>query len=336
MVALAIFSVMMAIIFVPLNLGLKLFHIGQTRANALQAAQATIDAMERELRRAVFVYPNEAMPGVTDRAPYINPGINPQGRPYVAVSGTGIGVCDTDTANASYVDNPSRLDFLLPDHWNGTEPQIQPVTPLRPGPYLVTYYYRRMNAANTAMPGEPFDNPITLFRAQMPYRLNNGSAVNAVIPSTALNVNLASNRYPNPASTSPQCDTPANSTHTNRGSYWLNQLRGTNESNLEELSVNANSGEIPGSHAVMLPRGVALTTPAAFPDPAATPPPPLADYTPTTTFRCADTNNDGKIDQVTITLALSSYDDIGGDRRGNNLNDQRVRLTQTVSLPNVR
>jgi hypothetical protein len=257
------------------------------------------------------------------------------------VANSTFGVCHAENAaEAEYVDNPSRLDFLLPDHFNtntGSE-QIQPVTPLSPGPYLVTYYPRRMNAAATALPGEPFDNPISLFRAQMPYRFNNGDPVRTGPDNTSPpNVNLGSNRYPDPTGTgSAPCGTTAPLMH--RGSFWLYQLRPTNEPNLEEMSATFGSGanEIPGSHTVMLPRGVALTTPAAFPDPAATPTPPQPDYTPTTTFRCADTDGDLKIDQVTITLALSSYDDIGAGRRGGRPDDQRIRLTQTVSLPNVR
>ncbi len=91
----------------------------------------------------------------------------------------------------------------------------------------------------------------------------------------------------------------------------------------------------------MLPKGIALVARNAFDMTA-------PDYTPDTTFQCADTNGDGKIDQVTITLVIGSYDESGADRsntrsRDNNnasntysVNDQRIRQTRVVTLSNVR
>lgn len=352
LVALAIFSIMMVIIFEPLNLGLKFFHISKTRADLLASAQTTIDAMERDLRKATFVFPNEALPGVTydspsgapvPRAPYGAGGFNNEGHPYVSVASSNAGVCDTDTANAKYVDNPSRLDFLLPDNFDtasGTE-LLQPISPLRPAPYLVSFYTRRQNATVAA---EPFENPIVLFRAQMPYREHNGTPV---FDSTNINVNLAStqnSRYPNPTG----CDgtTPAGKA-INRGSYWLNQLYDpanpllqTNEPNLEQLCFDSTGAggfaSVPGAHIRMLPSGASLLARKAYdplPDGTANPNP---DYTPDTTFHCTDTDGDHKIDQVTITLSLSAYDEIGADRRSGELRPQNESLTQTVSLPNVR
>jgi hypothetical protein len=91
----------------------------------------------------------------------------------------------------------------------------------------------------------------------------------------------------------------------------------------------------------MLPKGVALVTRNAF---GATP-----NYAPDTTFRCADTNSDGKIDQVTITLVVGSFDENAADRSNSRASDrtgdtqvnqgvnaQRIRLTRVVRLTNVK
>ena len=362
MVALSIFLIMMVIIFVPLNMGLNLFSIGKTRSDVLQAAHSTLDDMEGELRKAITVFPNAALPGVTNQAPYNSSGVNPQGHPYLRVTASGYGVCDANTAaNAEYVDNPHRLDFLLPDTFNNGEEQVQAVMPLRAAPYLVSYYYRRQSLGQDLNsdgdlddPGEstgadPFDNPITLFRAQMPYRENSGPILYSA--GGGRNVNLLpvaqgadASRYPNPSDTT-ACGSGAAATATNRGSYWLNQLatpaQPLNEPNLGLLAVNSNVAPTAnGSHTSMLPKGIALVARNAFNMTA-------PDYTPDTTFQCADTNGDGKIDQVTITLVIGSYDENGADRsntrsRDNNssgnysVNDQRIRQTRVVTLSNVR
>jgi len=65
MVALAIFLAMMVIIFMPLNMGLNLFGVGKSRTLLLQAAQTTLDDMEGELRKAITVFPNAAIDGIT-------------------------------------------------------------------------------------------------------------------------------------------------------------------------------------------------------------------------------------------------------------------------------
>lgn len=360
MVALAIFAVMMAIIFIPLNLGLNLFAIGQTRSTVLQAANVTLDDMERELQKAIMVFPNEALPGVTDRAPYTAGGFNPNGHPYIRVQAAGQGVCDTDTAVASYVDNPHRLEFLLPDTFDGTEEQTQPVMPLRAAPYLISYYYRRQTPTSVA---DPFDNPIMLYRAQMPYR-ENGPNGAILYNGGGRNVNLLPtpqgtdpSRYPNPTDAT-ACGGSA--TATNRGSYWLNQLyaptdplSGTlNEPQLEPLTLDSNVvPKVNGSHTAMLPKGVALVTRKAFHAQENPPVGPSPDFTPDTTFRCADTNSDGKIDQVTITLVVGSFDEGGADRSNSRASDrtgdtqvdpnqgvnaQRIRLTRVVRLTNVK
>lgn len=389
MVALSIFLVMLAIIFVPLTMSLNLFSIGKTRSNVLQAAQSTLDGIEGDLRKAIMVFPNAALENVTytvsasgaksPKAPY-GPtlALNPEGHPYIKVAASGYGVCDAGTANAIYVDNPHRLDFLLPDTFNTTtnEDQVQALMPLRAAPYLVTYYYRRQivekdynNDGDTTDPGEqvgadPLDNPIVLFRAQMPYREHDangtvmrvGTATAPALPARNVNLLPMSQgteppRYPDPANTS-FCG--SNSTPTNRGSYWLKQLataaQPLNEANLEPLTKdNATLGASPAptplpetlrSHIAVLPKGIVLVARNAY---DTTP-----DYTPDTTFACADTNGDGKIDQVTVTLVVASFDDAGADRsnslasdNSNNnpnysVNSQKIRQTRVITLSNVR
>jgi hypothetical protein len=52
---------------------------------------------------------------------------------------------------------------------------------------------------------------------------------------------------------------------------------------------------------------------------------------PKSTFICADTNKDGIIDQVKLSVMLQKVDDMGAEPRGQELN-----LPQVVDLPNVR
>jgi hypothetical protein len=52
---------------------------------------------------------------------------------------------------------------------------------------------------------------------------------------------------------------------------------------------------------------------------------------PKSTFTCADTNNDGLIDQVTLSVLLQKVDQSGAEPNG-----QRITLPQVVNLPNVR
>lgn len=353
MVALAIFLIMLSIIFVPLNLGINLFSIGKTRANVMQAAQNTMDSIERDLSQAVFVFANEALPGVSytvdssgtpsPLSPYSNASAtNPFGRPYVRVENAGEGACDAtppgDSDPTDYVDNTHRIEFLLPDTFDGSVDNILPRVPLRPAPYLVSYYYRRQDPTVIA---DPYDNPIILFRARMPYREHNGLPV---LDTTNPNLVVSSARYPDP--TSIVCT--SNKTYTNRGSYWLNQSNQYNEPNLAPLCYTSDQGPdsgsvdaapyepITGAHIPVLPKGITLTARNAF---KATP-----DFTPDTTFRCADTNGDGKIDQVNVTLVIGAYDESGADRSNRRSNDevpqgvsdQRYRLSQTINLRNVK
>lgn len=333
MVALTILLLMLAIIFVPLNLGTRFFSIGNSRSHLQQAAQLTLNQITNDLHQAIYVYPNDVLAGVTTNSPYTNnsPII---GAPYYQSTSTTapeVFVYSGNTATPNSiicgghtpVGNTSRLDFVLPYKPNDTPtpnatPNSAPYTPTRPAPYLTTYYARRLNAGDTAttpVAYDAVDNPIVLFRAQCPLfdGFHRGS------------INLTSSRYP----ASGSC-----STTDDRYSVWLAQSV-YGEPNLEPMAddgyVDSTSGSpaVVGTHLLITPRGMSLLAPHALDDKAETPKP--QSYVPETSFVCEDTNGDGKIDRVRINLALGEFDQSGAVA-----NAQVVRLSETVDLPNIR
>lgn len=166
LVALAVMMVMMTIILVPINMGMNVFHIGKARAEVQQANQLVINQLAAELKQAVYVFPNEEMPGITDKAPY-------NGAPYY------------DSATSTRVSNTARLDFLLPEVGNNGAILAPPVA----NNYIVTYYAHRLDP-NSTKPYDVFNNPIVLWRAQYPYRNDSITSTN-----TADLVDLAAGRY---------------------------------------------------------------------------------------------------------------------------------------------
>jgi hypothetical protein len=73
---------------------------------------------------------------------------------------------------------------------------------------------------------------------------------------------------------------------------------------------------------------VSLTAPQAGND--------TPNYTPLTTFTLTDANDDGKIDQVKINLALESHNTASTSNNNGEMPDaQKVRMSTTVDLPNV-
>ncbi|MBV9469121.1 MAG: prepilin-type N-terminal cleavage/methylation domain-containing protein [Abitibacteriaceae bacterium] len=313
MVALAILSLMMTIIFVPLNLGLNFFHIGNARSQLQQSAQAMLNRMSAELRQASFVFPNDALPGVTDKAPYTNNG----GLPYYqsttfdetvdasAASSTPKSiVCGSNKQPAG---NPSRIDFLLPKMATNGSPQL----PLTPGTYLVTYYARRQTPFDSSFKSNPFDgvdNPIVMYRAQMPL-FDNSSPPKKM-------VDISDSRYPSGACSGNEDQT----------SFWLTESE-YGEPNLEPLSINDGSPNPTfASHDLLTPRGMGLlASHATDPTLGATA------FVPNTIFLCQDTDGDGKIDHVRITLDLAQYDEAGAMQTA-----QNVRLSEDVDLPNIQ
>jgi len=273
LVALGIMMLLLVIILVPVNMGLDMFHIGKARAEVTQANQLVINQLASELKQAVYVFPNEEMPGITSKAPYTANDGKPYFDPTIPV------VADRE------VSNTARIDFLLPATNNGSI-----TTPLQPTSYLVTYYARRLKEDLT-QPYDAFSNPVVLWRAQYPYSYNNTN------PTTV--ANLGSTRY---SSVSPG---------------WLAQRSG--EPNL----VNFCNQPITASHTALMPNDMALVASSAA---LSTP-----FYQPDSSFTCDDSNNDGKIDRVTMSLLMAKYDSIGAQSRS-----QPIRLTRTVELPNVK
>jgi type II secretory pathway pseudopilin PulG len=289
MVALAIMMLLLAIILVPVNMALNVFHIGKARNEVKQANQVMLNQLAAELRQAVFVFPNEKMPGITDKSPYTN---NNQ-FPYY------------DTATSAGVSNTARIDILLPaKNTNGSI-----TTPLRSSNYIVTYYARRLNPKQadgiTDNPYDAYSNPIVLFRAQYPFKQDDSTAFAAY---TATNSNSTNSRYP--IGGSPYA-----------GKVWLTQ-NGNSEPNLEALC-DYSGVTSAANHTLVTPRDMGLVAPNAL-DTAPS-------YQPDSSFTCDDTNDDGKIDRVTVNVNMAKYDALGADQK-----NQKVRLSQTIDLPNVK
>ena len=327
LVALAIMSLLLTIIFVPLNQAFNFLGIGQSKTKLQQASRQTLSQIELDLKRAIYVYPNDVLPSVTNNAPFNQTptkGTAPYFETQVEAGITGnaaaYDVCAAiaRTGSSGRVGNVSRIDMLLPDIDNNG----QVLSPVTPGNYLVSYYARRLRA------DQPYDNmtnPIVWFRAQMPFRKNDPSNPGDFLApdlTTAFNVRTGSKRYPT------SC-TPDDS----RGSRWLVQ-DSRKEANLEPLCADAPS-TVPGTHTLALPRGMSLIAPGANLE-------TNPNYQPDASFVVEDVNRDGKVDQVTINLSLEQYDtSTVGNTNGNRpkstdrLGVQRVRDSIVVNLPNV-
>ena len=55
LVALGIMMLLLTVIFVPLRLGFDSFHVGNAKAQVQQAAKATTNQIEDEIRRAIYI-----------------------------------------------------------------------------------------------------------------------------------------------------------------------------------------------------------------------------------------------------------------------------------------
>lgn len=321
LIALAILSLMLLIIFVPVNLGINLFHLGKTNADVQAAATLTVEQMERDLRQAVYVYPNTKLPGVTTLSPYSGNGPYFQSGEtmvydHASPSSSGIKstICGTlSTLSPSY-ENLARLDMVLARSTNGVLSN-----PVQPDYSIVTYYARRLDPAAVY---DKFTNPIILYRAQMPYVLADGTSTFNDPYTGYKNLNTSTTRY------STSCG--VNSASINRASLWLVQDK-YGEPDLEWMSQDAVSGAgtVPGSHTRAIPINMVML--ASHAEDSTSP-----SYIPDSTFTCEDSNSDGKIDRVTIDLMLAQFDAVGADTRNGVANVQKVHYKQTVELPNVR
>lgn len=293
LVSLGVLMVLMGVILVPLNLGMSFFHIGKTRSEVQQANQLVINQLMGELRRAVFVFPNEAIIGITDRPPYNNEETpsDPEERkaaedPYY------------DLKNNERAANTGRLDFLLPALDSNGAFLMPPVA----NNYIVTYYARRLD---TDIPYDEFSNPMALWRAQYPYRNDDGTT-----PSDFSDI--GPERY---------------DSFANDSSSWLVQM--ADEPNLEALT-NGSEDALSASHTQLTPRDMKVVVSSEKNANLAQDDPEYSLST-TTSFRCSP-NSNGKINLVGIYLTLEKYDAIGAaGKKG-----QRIRAFQSVDLPNIR
>ena len=319
MIAIAIFSLLLAVVFVPLRAGLDAFHVGKAKSETQGAAQVTLDQIERDLRRAVYVFPNAQLPGVTDRAPYLANG----GLPYVKsidnadIAAPTRGICDKPS-NAIAWSDTARLDLLLAKRDN--QGRVQ--TPPRAGDTVVSYYARRQNLN---APFDAVDNPVVLFRAEFPFR---GTLQTPVTPTGALNADTTGARFPTTCTAAPV---------QNRSDLWLAH-NALGEADLEPLCTDTTDPNVSGSHTVAVPRGVGLVASQAYRAATAFDPKTEAPLQPDSSFELSDTNGDGKIDRVTVALALETFDaNAGVNVNANNQpKGQIVRARRVVDLPNVR
>jgi prepilin-type N-terminal cleavage/methylation domain-containing protein len=319
MVALAIMTVLLVIIMVPLNLGVNLTQIGTARANTQQAAQTTMNRIVSELRRATFVFPNARMAGVTDSGAYTNN----NGFPYYRTD-TGedtVGVCDTSGRNTAALpyENTSRIDILVPESRTGGQAGS-----------IVTFYTRRDSTTQawSSLEYDPSVGSIGVYRAQIPFLTRDGSAY---LDGTSPNALVNADRYP--AATGAPCSTQGAT--INRGTRWLIH-NGAGEPQLavpsskDDLSnTDPNKRTQPASDTRIAPLGTNLYAPRAAADETGYPNNKRS-FKPDTTFICEDTNGNGIIDRVTVTLVMGTFDGAGVENRA-----QTVRLTQAVDLPNV-
>lgn len=335
LVAVGILAVLLVIILVPIRLAVDSMSIGKSRANLQQTAQAAMQQIETDIRRAIHVFPNAATRGITDKPPFsASPTVLEQ--PYFLSNvttdkgTTETGVCPTP--NRVTWSNPGRLDLLLPRRNADNSVAV----PVQPGDTVVTYYARRerfKTASSTVVPDyDILDNPVMLFRAQFPFRYADADRTDYELPAGTLNANVGTSRYSaSYTKGSVTKDCMSNSAILNRETQWLSH-NFLGEANLEPLCTDAAAGAtlVLGTHTAINPSGTALVTPAAKDYPAA------KSLVPATSFACQDTNNDGKIDRVTVNLAVEEYDSGNADVRSGKPNSQVFRLKRIIDLPNVR
>lgn len=309
MVALAVFLVLLVVMFVPLNLSTDLANIGTARANTQLAADQALDQITGELQRAIVVFPNDHLSGVTTLPPYNqNAGKNGYFFPYLrdangyntATGAQTVKACPIGGATIA-AGNTARIDFLLPRSNFGTlDARLQPENT------LVSYYFRRRDISQ---PFDPIDNPVVMFRAQMPYRYY-ATGTDGVITAEpfmapdvagAVNVRLTNDRF-----TRRTTDCATKPAIVSREMAWMTQNQ-FGEFDLAPLCVSPPiSGSAQptfGAHSLVLPRDMAVIAPNATKDYTLT-----TSFVPDSSFLVRDNDGDGKIDAVEVKLNVGQYD----------------------------
>lgn len=378
LVALAVLGVLLGVIFVPIRSAFESFNIGNAKVDTQTAMQNSLDDMERDFRRAVYVFPNRKLEKVTTESgvpkapfsagfplPYTKSVPTAPATPIdvstnaVADNGTPIkGVCEVGATDGTITwSNAARVDMVLARTDNNGV-----VLPTEAGATIVSYYPRRVNISAVY---DPIDNPLVLFRAEIPFRnaanttlidSNGVDATPAPTPGTGAEIRFnaltSSLRYPTSACT--------NIANQNGSSLWLSH-NVYGEANLEGISSgNAALASLNNSHTIAIPRGLYLVSSSAlkvfdpintysydgtnFVPPAAIagePPigePPIqAPLVPDSSFDLSDSNGDGKIDRVNISLAIGTLDaSNAANIRNGKIKGQQSRVTRAVNLINVR
>jgi prepilin-type N-terminal cleavage/methylation domain-containing protein len=318
MVAIAILLTMLTIILVPLRLGLDSYALGKSRSETQGSLGVTIASIEKDLRRAVIVFPNSQLKGVIDSGPYYTSNTAPAPNEY---NPTRESACLGNAPNIHRISNPSRIDMILARHDNSGNL----VSPVEAGETLVSYYPRRLDVTK---PYDPIDNPIALYRAEIPFRtINVDGSQTFVMEGSDKNADISNARHP--------LDCSADSSQKNRQSMWLAHNY-WGEANLEGLTHQSVTGDDRGSHSLAMPRGLGLvvTNGGCTKEPCE---PSILGLIPESTFSTADTNGDGKIDRVNISLTFTSFDAQGSNRlRNDQPVGQQQRASRTIDLPNIQ
>ncbi|HEX8551414.1 MAG TPA: prepilin-type N-terminal cleavage/methylation domain-containing protein [Abditibacteriaceae bacterium] len=228
MIALSLFLVLLAVIFIPLNQAFQVFNAGRTSIALQGAADNTVKTIAAELQGAIAVYPNSELPGITDRQPYSTTGSSRA--PYF----------DTTACSGGRVSNTARIDFLLPMR----DPNTGTVgSPIRPENYVVTYYARLFTPADGF---STFTNPIGIYRAQMPYQEKDGTPLQKMNLLSADNPTRKDRYEQTPAGV---CDAD-----------WLVQTSVAGSPPTPQISslTGDSSDGVPGSEALITPRDMGV------------------------------------------------------------------------------
>lgn len=368
LVALGILAILLVIIVLPLRLGFDSLNKGNAQTLTQSALQSTVTDMGDDIRQAVYVFPNSRVGGITDKAPYTDaPNASPAGgsTPYdarlpyylssdatdIAEPGKGAANNPNGIACGSSINwsNPSRLDMIQVRR----DDVGNVLTPLAPSYNIVTYYARRQQLDK---PYDPVDNPVVMYRAEYPAFGLFGTGANKAprplalnTPNNAFNAPIDFKRiFSGMSSAATECNT-TDATATNRSSLWLSHnfygeanlrplLSPTPATDYDISSLNASY-----SQTLAIPRGLALEASNGY---RAIPGyvPPTGEtaqgaLVPDTAFTTTDTNGDGKIDRVTISLGLASFE-VGAQGQLDPVTNQPkgtvLRGTRTVDLPNVK
>ena len=151
MVALGILAILLVIIILPLRVAFDSLNKSSSQSLTQSSLDSTIAQFDKDLRQAVYVFPNARVPGVTDKEPYTTAN-NPNGLPYyISTDKRGR---QTNRAKARrWKARRPRLSGGLLQPWSNTSriDMIQVrrddsgnvLTPIVPSYNIVTYYARR-------------------------------------------------------------------------------------------------------------------------------------------------------------------------------------------------